>query len=155
MEEREQIPTAGAVRNIMPLLSLCLLYCFTVIYWISLVYYFRLKAAEETFKQAREKANYNVKPKHASGIVSLSKSLDSHYKQWITHTNSVRFYCNQDLTLFLLSLRKPSWDRRCEFLLCRIQQNSLFPLLFNSSSSFFFFFYLQLLQHKRNSHETI
>ncbi|XP_051579426.1 formin-2 isoform X2 [Myxocyprinus asiaticus] len=28
----------------------------------------RLKAAEETFKQAREKATYNVKPKHASGI---------------------------------------------------------------------------------------
>ncbi|ROL45270.1 Formin-2 [Anabarilius grahami] len=28
----------------------------------------RLKAAEETFRQAREKATYNVKPKHASGI---------------------------------------------------------------------------------------
>nr|XP_021328764.1 formin-2-like isoform X3 [Danio rerio] len=28
----------------------------------------RLKAAEETFKQAREKATYNVKPKQASGI---------------------------------------------------------------------------------------
>jgi len=34
-----------------------------------------LKAAEETFKQAREKANYNIKPKHASGIVSLSKAF--------------------------------------------------------------------------------
>uniref|UniRef100_A0A671N1M6 FH2 domain-containing protein n=1 Tax=Sinocyclocheilus anshuiensis TaxID=1608454 RepID=A0A671N1M6_9TELE len=31
----------------------------------------RLKAAEETFRQAREKATYNVKPKHASGIVSI------------------------------------------------------------------------------------
>lgn len=47
--------------------------------------FFRLKAAEETFRQAREKATYNVKPKHASGIVSLSNSLNSHYQQWITH----------------------------------------------------------------------
>uniref|UniRef100_A0A671M7E1 FH2 domain-containing protein n=1 Tax=Sinocyclocheilus anshuiensis TaxID=1608454 RepID=A0A671M7E1_9TELE len=31
----------------------------------------RLKAAEETFRQAREKATYSVKPKHASGIVSI------------------------------------------------------------------------------------
>lgn len=28
----------------------------------------RVKMAEETFKQAREKASYNVKPKHATGI---------------------------------------------------------------------------------------
>lgn len=32
---------------------------------------FRLKAAEETFRQAREKATYNTKPKHATGIVSV------------------------------------------------------------------------------------
>uniref|UniRef100_A0A4W6FB42 Formin 2 n=1 Tax=Lates calcarifer TaxID=8187 RepID=A0A4W6FB42_LATCA len=30
----------------------------------------RLKAAEECFRQAKEKASYSVKPKHASGIVS-------------------------------------------------------------------------------------
>uniref|UniRef100_A0A672F9N4 FH2 domain-containing protein n=1 Tax=Salarias fasciatus TaxID=181472 RepID=A0A672F9N4_SALFA len=30
----------------------------------------RLKAAEESFRQAKEKASYSVKPKHASGIVS-------------------------------------------------------------------------------------
>ncbi|KAL4640979.1 formin-2-like [Arapaima gigas] len=30
----------------------------------------RLKMAEESFKQAREKATYSVKPKHATGIVS-------------------------------------------------------------------------------------
>uniref|UniRef100_A0A3Q2Y8F2 FH2 domain-containing protein n=1 Tax=Hippocampus comes TaxID=109280 RepID=A0A3Q2Y8F2_HIPCM len=29
----------------------------------------RLKMAEECFKQAKEKASYNVKPKHATGIV--------------------------------------------------------------------------------------
>lgn len=28
----------------------------------------RVKMAEECFKQAREKATYNVKPKHATGI---------------------------------------------------------------------------------------
>ncbi|XP_067311786.1 formin-2 isoform X2 [Pseudorasbora parva] len=68
----------------------------------------RLKAAEETFRQAREKATYNVKPKHASGIDVL------------------------------LSLRKPSWDRRCEFLLCRDPQNPLFSCYLNLSSSFNF-----------------
>uniref|UniRef100_A0A665TPS6 FH2 domain-containing protein n=1 Tax=Echeneis naucrates TaxID=173247 RepID=A0A665TPS6_ECHNA len=31
----------------------------------------RLKAAEECFRQAKEKASYSVKPKHASGIVSF------------------------------------------------------------------------------------
>lgn len=31
--------------------------------------FFRVKKAEECFKQAREKASYNVKPKHATGIV--------------------------------------------------------------------------------------
>lgn len=30
----------------------------------------RLKAAEECFRQAKEKSAYSVKPKHASGIVS-------------------------------------------------------------------------------------
>ncbi|KAI4873249.1 hypothetical protein NFI96_023262, partial [Prochilodus magdalenae] len=30
----------------------------------------RLKAAEECFRQAKEKASYSVKPKHATGIVS-------------------------------------------------------------------------------------
>uniref|UniRef100_A0A3Q2CAU3 FH2 domain-containing protein n=1 Tax=Cyprinodon variegatus TaxID=28743 RepID=A0A3Q2CAU3_CYPVA len=31
----------------------------------------RLKAAEESFRQAKEKTSYSVKPKHASGIVSF------------------------------------------------------------------------------------
>uniref|UniRef100_G3PRG2 FH2 domain-containing protein n=1 Tax=Gasterosteus aculeatus aculeatus TaxID=481459 RepID=G3PRG2_GASAC len=35
----------------------------------------RLKAAEECFRQAKEKASYSVKPKHASGIVSSSFTL--------------------------------------------------------------------------------
>ncbi|KAK5906506.1 hypothetical protein CgunFtcFv8_002366 [Champsocephalus gunnari] len=35
----------------------------------------RLKAAEECFRQAKEKASYSVKPKHASGIVSSTLSL--------------------------------------------------------------------------------
>lgn len=36
----------------------------------------RLKAAEESFRQAKEKSAYSVKPKHASGIVSCSLTLD-------------------------------------------------------------------------------
>lgn len=32
-------------------------------------YFLRVKKAEECFKQAREKASYSVKPKHATGIV--------------------------------------------------------------------------------------
>uniref|UniRef100_A0A8C3AV79 FH2 domain-containing protein n=1 Tax=Cyclopterus lumpus TaxID=8103 RepID=A0A8C3AV79_CYCLU len=35
----------------------------------------RLKAAEESFRQAKEKASYSVKPKHASGIVSSPFTL--------------------------------------------------------------------------------
>uniref|UniRef100_A0A8C5GQY5 FH2 domain-containing protein n=1 Tax=Gouania willdenowi TaxID=441366 RepID=A0A8C5GQY5_GOUWI len=35
----------------------------------------RLKAAEEGFRQVKEKASYNVKPKHASGIVSSTFTL--------------------------------------------------------------------------------
>ncbi|KAG8000212.1 Formin-2 [Nibea albiflora] len=38
----------------------------------------RLKMAEECFKQAREKAAYNVKPKHATGIVRLYTSCNSY-----------------------------------------------------------------------------
>lgn len=34
--------------------------------------------AEECFKQAREKASYNVKPKHATGIVRLYTSCNSY-----------------------------------------------------------------------------
>lgn len=31
--------------------------------------FLRVKKAEESFKQVREKASYSVKPKHATGIV--------------------------------------------------------------------------------------
>lgn len=34
-------------------------------------WFFRVRKAEECFKQAREKASYNVKPKHAAGIVGF------------------------------------------------------------------------------------
>lgn len=43
------------------------------------LFFFRVKMAEECFKQAREKASYNVKPKHATGIVRLHASCHSYY----------------------------------------------------------------------------
>lgn len=44
--------------------------------------FFRVKMAEECFKQAREKASYNVKPKHATGIVRLYASYHSYCMVW-------------------------------------------------------------------------
>ncbi len=50
----------------------------------------RVKMAEECFKQAREKASYNVKPKHATGIVCLYTSYHS--------------YCTASSALLLVNL---------------------------------------------------
>lgn len=41
--------------------------------------FFRVKMAEECFKQAREKASYNVKPKHATGIVCIYAFCQIYY----------------------------------------------------------------------------
>lgn len=39
--------------------------------WCVFVFVIRLKAAEESFRQVKEKATYSIKPKHASGIVRV------------------------------------------------------------------------------------
>lgn len=54
----------------------------------SLCMFCRLKAAEESFRQAKEKASYSVKPKHASGIVSWPLPFRSPkwQQKWEFHT---------------------------------------------------------------------
>lgn len=58
-----------------------------IIYTSLFFFFFRVKMAEECFKQAaREKASYNVKPKHATGIVRLHTSrsyLCFFYVYWL------------------------------------------------------------------------
>lgn len=109
------MPTTGEASTIISFLN----HAFTG-YIKSNFEVFRLKAAEETFRLAREKATYNIKPKHATGIVSVVKRI----LQFCLHIlNSDISYIMINTNLIVtrncfpfLPFRKPSWDRRCEFL---------------------------------------
>lgn len=72
---------------------------------------FRLKAAEESFRQVKEKATYSIKPKHASGIVRIFL----HSSRLMTALMQM-FVCI--LFVCFVSLRKRSWEwryKRCSF----------------------------------------
>ncbi|RXN08760.1 formin-2 isoform X2 [Labeo rohita] len=57
-------------------------------------YAVELKAAEECFRQVKEKATYSVKPKHASGIVkSEAGHEDLRRMRTDGRTRSCRFIC--------------------------------------------------------------
>lgn len=83
---------------------------------------FRVKKAEECFKQAREKASYNVKPKHATGIVRMP--LITVWSQILFLTNT--FHSVEETTL------APAVTYRDD---CQ----TVLPVVNNSDPLFFFF----------------
>lgn len=71
-------------------------------YYLSFFFFLRVKMAEECFKQAREKASYNVKPKHATGIVCI-------LTLFTTVTVSYRLFFLFAKTLFLKNTCQGCW----------------------------------------------
>lgn len=123
------MPTAGKASNIFPL-RLTFAVILTELVLSVKMCVFRLKAAEETFRQAREKATYNIKPKHASGIVSILVNCElgcvfrrSYYTLLLKAMTITVFL------FFPVPFRKPSWDRRCEFLCYLIATNPLLSII--------------------------
>uniref|UniRef100_A0A3B1K0Y0 Formin 2 n=1 Tax=Astyanax mexicanus TaxID=7994 RepID=A0A3B1K0Y0_ASTMX len=56
----------------------------------------RLKAAEECFRQAKEKATYSVKPKHATGIVSMTLFSDVMQLEYRKHVGTSVVFVSVD-----------------------------------------------------------
>lgn len=73
--------------------------------------------AEESFKQARQKASYNVTPKHATGIVCIT------FYFFLLLYGVICFlfiYCNSSSTCLFLSPNRPN----CSQMLVSVLRNN-------------------------------